>query len=57
MNIKTRILKLEAKKIDDKNIVVIFIDGICTYEDKQYTYDEFYKLYPDFKNAICVEIE
>jgi len=57
LNLKARLQKLEAKNNNSDNMIVIFIDDICTYENKQYTKEEFYKIYPKFENEICIEIE
>jgi predicted methyltransferase len=57
MSVKSRLLKLEAKKINSDDMIVLFIDDTCTYDGKQYTTGQFYKLYPNFKNAITIEIE
>jgi len=59
LNLKARLLKLEnSKKVVTDNMIVIFIDDICTYDGKQYTAKEFYKLYPNFDddNAICINV-
>ena len=59
MNLKARLLKLEnSKKVVTDNMIVIFIDDICTYDGKEYTAEEFYKLYPYFDddNAICINV-
>jgi len=56
-NLKARLQKLEAKNSNSENAIVIFIDDICTYDGKQYTKEEFYKLYPDFEDGIFIEIE
>ena len=39
-------------------MIVIFIDDICTYDGKEYTVEEFCKLYPNFDNdnAICINV-
>lgn len=57
MNLKSRLLKLEQKENTDTNEVVLFIDDICTYKGVQYSKEEFYKLYPSFKSAKCIELE
>ena len=59
MNLKARVLKLEnSKQNKTDNMIVIFIDDICTYEVIEYTAKEFYKLYPNFDddNAICINV-
>ncbi|MBL1243496.1 MAG: hypothetical protein COA39_003710 [Sulfurimonas sp.] len=57
MNRKLRLQKLEEKKHKTTNDIILFIDDICTYKDKQYTRKEFDKEFPSFKNCINIEIE
>lgn len=53
--LKTRIKKLENEK-SDKEEMILIIDDIVYYNDKQYSEDEFYKFYPHLKDIEEVEI-
>ena len=52
-----RIKKLEEKYQSDEVDIVVFIDDVANYQGKTYKQEEFYQLFPDFKNSVVVEIE
>ncbi len=57
MSVKSRLEKLEQKTKTTNNDIILFIDDKAIYNGVEYTSEEFYKLYPKFKNEIFIELE
>lgn len=57
MNRLVRVKKLEEKNNSDEVDLVLFIDDITTYKGNTYESDDFYRLYPHFKDAKTLEIK
>ncbi len=59
MRIKSRLLKLEqlVNTRDGIRNLIVVIDNIITYENKKYSANEFYKLYPSYTDNKIIKIE
>lgn len=55
MNLKTRLLKIESKRYNDTKDIVIF-NNIVHFQNKSYQEQEFFKLFPQYKDIEYKEI-